>query len=170
MSVRERDNKLCGGIIFPQINVINMIFKYNWVNVPTQLPTSSRAHTNKDIKWHRSNKKTDRTDSYSTSHLRRNLSHFLFSAIFFSHFCLLQAYWSLPFSPFLLEPQRRPIPYTLAPRTHKQTRTFSIVPFPPSSLLPPASPPPWETQCSVTVVVLPGSCGGDSGSSAQRLE
>ena len=48
--------------------------------------------------------------------------------------------------------------------------SFPVVPFHPSSLLPLASPPPWETQRSVTVVVLPGSCGGDSGSSTQRLE
>lgn len=64
-----------------------------------------------------------------------------------------------------------PLPY-IHPHKHIQhfTPFFSAIPFPPSFLLPPASPPPWETQCSVTVVVLPGSCGGDSGSSTQRLE
>lgn len=37
----------------------------------------------------------------------------------------------------------------------------------PHSSFPAAPPPPWETRSSVTAAVLPGSCGGDSGSSTQ---
>lgn len=66
-------------------------------------------------------------------------------------------------------------PFRLRVNTNTQTdkHTHTLPSSPPSSFLSALSrhpPPPWETQCSVTVVVPPGSCGGDSGSSVQRLE
>lgn len=93
----------------------------------------------------------------------------LFSLWFVS--AILPACWTLLFSSLSLHRVLLPYMHT---HIHTAFPSFFLQSFLPSFLAHPStltlSPPPWETQHSVTVVVLPGSCGGDSGSSTQGLE
>lgn len=95
---------------------------------------------------------------YCTDHKRGNISHFLISLLFFSSLLPPHSI-STSFSAQSTRP-------ACCVRTHTHARTSL-----PSFLSPPSTlPSPVGNPCSVTAVVLPGSCGGDSGSSAQRLQ